>query len=251
MIKLGVNIDHVATIRQARQTVEPRPVQAAVLAEQGGADGITIHLRGDRRHIQDSDLPAIKGAINGHLNLELALGEEIEAIAHELQPQEVCLVPEHREELTTEGGLKITAGDQRLAASIARFEAAGIRCSLFVEPDGDTLRRCKDLGATTVELHTGSWAEASLAAHERGDSSNLASLSHELGRLEDAAAVAAEIGLRCNAGHGITYRNVRELLHLPLLHELNIGHTIVSRAVLVGMERAVREMKDLIAAGPC
>ena len=240
MIHLGVNIDHVATVRQARRAPEPDPVAAAVLCELGGADGITVHLRQDRRHIQDRDVRLLRETVQGTLNLELAVGEDILAIALAIKPHQACLVPEHRAELTTEGGLRVAEDDAALRDAIARLQAQGTLVSLFIEPDPATVRRAKAVGADAVELHTGTWANAWLAC--RGDDRDVA-LGAQLARLEQAADTAAEIGLRLHAGHGITYANVGELLHLPLLRELNIGHSIVARAVLVGMERAVREMK--------
>jgi pyridoxine 5-phosphate synthase len=241
MIHLGVNIDHVATVRQARRTVEPDPVAAAHLAELGGAHGITVHLRQDRRHIQDRDVRLLRQTVQGTLNLEMAVGEDIIAIALEIAPHQVCLVPEHRQEITTEGGLLVKADDARLRDCIAQLQAKGALVSLFIEPEPATVRLARTVGADAVELHTGSWANAWQAC--RGDDRNTA-LHAQLHRLEAAADTAAEIGIRLHAGHGITYANVAELLHLPLLRELNIGHAIVSRAVLVGMERAVRDMVE-------
>jgi pyridoxine 5-phosphate synthase len=245
MIHLGVNIDHVATIRQARRTVEPDPVAAAVLAELGGADGITVHLREDRRHINDRDLRLLKQTVRGVLNLEMAPYEDgaILDLALELVPDQVCLVPEHRQEITTEGGLRVRADDARLRGCIERLTAQGSLVSLFIEPDADVVRLAQHVGAAAVELHTGSWAEAWLACKGRAEDPALRTQTR---RLEAAADAAAAIGLRLHAGHGITYANVKDLLHLPLLRELNIGHCIISRAVLVGFERAVRDMKVLL-----
>jgi len=240
MIHLGVNIDHVATVRQARRAPEPDPVTAAMLCELGGADGITVHLRQDRRHIQDRDVRLLRETVRGRFNLEMAVGEDILAIALAVKPQQACLVPEHRQELTTEGGLLVAEDDAALRDCIVRLQAQGTLVSLFIEPDPATVRRAKAVGADAVELHTGTWANAWLDC--RGDDRDPA-LRNQLHRLEQAADTAAEIGLRLHAGHGITYANVGELLHLPLLRELNIGHSIIARAVLVGMERAVREMK--------
>ena len=247
MIHLGVNIDHVATVRQARRACEPDPVLAAHMAELGGADGITVHLRQDRRHIQDRDVRLLRETVQGVLNLELAAGEDILAIAIATLPDQACLVPEHRQELTTEGGLKISRDDQQLRSCIDDLKESGIIVSLFIEPDPATVRLAKELGADAVELHTGTWADAWTLS--RGDEHDEA-LVQQLSRLEESADTAATVGIRLHAGHGITYRNVRGLLHLPLLRELNIGHSIVSRAVLVGMERAVREMRDAIDRGP-
>jgi pyridoxine 5-phosphate synthase len=245
MIHLGVNIDHVATVRQARRADEPDPVHAAVLAELGGADGITVHVREDRRHIQDRDLRVLKQTVRGIVNLELAPREAggVMELAIEVGPHQVCLVPEHRAEVTTEGGLAVSASDAGLRAAIDRLKARGCLVSLFIEPDPATVAASARLGADAVELHTGTWANAWAACSGRdGDPK----LERERQRLRDAAHEAGERGLRLHAGHGITYANVGELLALPLLRELNIGHSIVSRAVLVGMERAVREMKDKI-----
>jgi pyridoxine 5-phosphate synthase len=246
MIHLGVNIDHVATVRQARRADEPDPVHAAVLAELGGADGITIHVREDRRHIQDRDLRLLRQTVRGVLNLELAPREAggVMDLALEVGPDQVCLVPEHRAEVTTEGGLAVAADDARLAAAIDRLRARGCLVSLFIEPDPVTVAASAALGAAAVELHTGTWANAWAACKGRDGDPRL---ERERARLRDAAHEAGERGLRLHAGHGITYANVGELLALPLLRELNIGHSIVSRAVLVGMERAVREMKALLA----
>ena len=247
MIHLGVNIDHVATVRQARKANEPDPVLAAHLAELGGADGITVHLRQDRRHIQERDLRLLRETVQGVLNLEMAAGEDILDIALNVMPDEVCLVPEHRAELTTEGGLKLSLEDRNLRACIDRLKGAGTLVSLFIEPDPATVRTAKALGADAIELHTGTWANA--YSHCRGDEHD-EQLVQQLSRLEEAADLAATLGIRLHAGHGITYQNVRLLLHLPLLRTLNIGHSIVSRAVLLGMERAVRDMRALMDKGP-
>ena len=246
MIHLGVNIDHVATVRQARKACEPDPVMAAHLAELGGAQGITVHLRQDRRHIQDRDVRLLRETVQGVLNLEMAVGEGILALALELLPDQVCLVPEHRQEITTEGGLAVARDDQALAACIGRLKDSGVLVSLFIEPDPATVRLARELGADAVELHTGSWANA--WAQCRGDEHD-GDLITQLARLEDSADAAATTGIRLHAGHGITYGNVRSLLHLPMLRELNIGHSIVSRAVLLGMERAVRDMRGLMDQG--
>ncbi len=245
MIHLGVNIDHVATVRQARRADEPDPVHAAVFCELGGADGITVHVREDRRHIQDRDLRLLRQTVRGTLNLELAPREAggVMDLALEVGPDQVCLVPEHRAELTTEGGLAVSADDAKLRGAIDRLKARGCLISLFIEPDPATVAAAAAVGADAIELHTGSWANAWAACKGRaGD----AKLERERARLRDAAHEAGERGLRLHAGHGIGYANVGELLALPLLREVNIGHSIVSRAVLVGMERAVREMKELL-----
>lgn len=247
MIKLGVNIDHVATVRQARKASEPDPVLAAHLAELGGANGITVHLRQDRRHIQDRDVRLLRETVQTSLNLEMAVGEDILGIALSINPDQACLVPEHRQELTTEGGLRVSANDEALTTCIQRLRANGTLVSLFIEPDPDTVRIAKALGADAVELHTGSWA---IAWSQCSGHSSDEALRLQIRRLEMAAEAAAEVGIRLHAGHGITYQNVRDLLHLRGLRELNIGHTIVSRAVLLGMERAVRDMRQLIDQGP-
>lgn len=242
-IHLGINVDHVATVRQARKTNEPDPVFAAHLAELGGADGITVHLRQDRRHIQDRDVRILKETVQTSLNLELAVGEDVLAIALEIKPHQACLVPEHRQEVTTEGGLNLARHDPALIPCIKALQNVGTIVSLFIEPDPDTIKRARDLGADAVEIHTGSWANAWAQAKGR---SNRDALTTQLKRLESAADTAAQIGMRLHAGHGITYHNVGDILHLPYLRELNIGHTIVSRAMMVGMERAVRDMRMLI-----
>lgn len=240
---LGVNIDHVATVRQARKADEPDPVAAARCAEAGGADGITVHLRQDRRHIQEIDVRRLKKELRTFLNLEMAVGEDILGIALDVKPAQACLVPEHRQEITTEGGLRVSADDQALITCIRKLQANGTMVSLFIEPDPETVRQSKLVGADAVELHTGSWANAWTAA--KGDQRNEL-LQKQIQRLKQAANAAAEAGIRLHAGHGITYANVRDLLHLPRLLELNIGHSIVSRSVFVGMEAAVREMKSLM-----
>ncbi len=246
MLKLGVNIDHVATIRQARRTIEPDPVAAAALAELGGADGITIHLRQDRRHIQDRDVRMLRDTVQGVLNLELAPHEHgggVLDLARAIKPDQACLVPEHRAEVTTEGGLRISAEDTVLRGVIDDLKGLGVLVSLFIEPDPAVVRLSKQLGADAVELHTGAWAEAWLETRGRDDDPRLV---RQVARLEAAAKAAAEVGIRLHAGHGITYRNIGGILHLPQLRELNIGHSIISRAVLVGMTQAVRDMKDLM-----
>ncbi|MGD9780653.1 MAG: pyridoxine 5'-phosphate synthase [Kiritimatiellia bacterium] len=235
-MKLGVNIDHVATLRQQRGTAYPSPLDAAAACEKGGADGITIHLREDRRHIQDADLYALKKALRIPLNLEMANSPEIVEIAAATKPDEVCLVPERRQELTTEGGLDAAGQLDALNPSVAKLKAAGIVVSLFIEPSIRQLDAAVALGAPVVELHTGKYCDLSGEAREV-----------ELLRLVAAAKYGHGKGLRINAGHGLNYDNLQAFLKaVPHLHTLNIGHSIVARAVLVGMERAVREMKDLI-----
>ena len=237
MIRLGVNVDHVATIRQARKALEPDPVAAAVLAELGGADCITIHLREDRRHIQDRDLEILRSTVRTRLNLEMASSEEIIGIALRVLPDQATLVPEKRQELTTEGGLDVMANRNILTKTVGRLREAGIKVSLFVNPVPEAMKASSEIGADAVELHTGSYA----AARKERD------LEAELSKLRDAAKLAADRGLAVLAGHGLSYTNILPIKTIVELEEVNIGHSIVSRAVLVGMERAVREMKELLA----
>lgn len=239
MALLGVNIDHVATIRQARRASEPDPVQAAVLAELGGADSITIHLREDRRHIQDRDVRILRETVRLRLNLEMAVSDEITRIALQTLPEQATLVPERREEVTTEGGLDVITHAQRISQCAAQLTGAGILVSLFIDPDVEQVRKTVELNIPAVELHTGAWAEARTPAARAA----------ELDRLREAGLYAVSQGLILNMGHGLTYDNVRPVARLQGVHELNIGHSIISRAVLVGLERAVREMKQLVA-GP-
>ena len=236
-MRLYVNIDHVATIRQARRTDEPDPVRAAVLAELGGADGITVHLREDRRHIQDRDVRLLLETARTGVNLELAAASEILDLAVEWQPMQATLVPERREEITTEGGLALDSPEARdtVSAAVLRLRDAGIRTSLFVDPEPSALRASADLGVEAVELHTGEYANT------RG-----ADRTEQLHRLCRAAALGRSLGLAVHAGHGLTYENVAPVAMIEEIEELNIGHSIVSRSVLVGLERAVREMADLL-----
>ncbi len=235
MPELGVNIDHVATLRQARKTYEPDPVTAAALAELGGADGITIHLREDRRHIQDRDLRLLRETVNIKLNLELSVADEIVDIACKVKPDQATIVPERREEVTTEGGLDVVAHRAATAKAIERLKAAGISVSLFLDPDQHQIELAGQLAADAVELHTGQYALArGPAQHE------------QLIALTTAGKLLGDLGLALHAGHGLNYHNVIPIARIPNMHELNIGHAIVSRAVLVGLERAVREMKQLI-----
>ena len=236
IVKLGVNIDHVATLRQVRGTTYPSPLEAAALCVRGGADGITIHLREDRRHIQDADLYGLRKVLPIPLNLEMANSPEIVAIAVATKPDEVCLVPERRQELTTEGGLDAAGQFTALKPAIARLKAAGILVSLFIEPAITQLDAALALGAPVVELHTGKYCDLSGAGR-----------TAELQRLVSAAEHGHKIGLQVNAGHGLNYENLAAFLKaVPHLHTLNIGHSIVARAVMVGMEQAVREMKTLL-----
>lgn len=231
---LGVNIDHIATIRQARRTVEPDPVVAAVLAELGGADGITVHLREDRRHIQDRDVRLLRQTVRTHLNLEMAPTDEMVAIALDIKPDYVTLVPEKREEVTTEGGLDIAGQMGRLSEIVDKLHSASIPVSLFIDADPVQIEASVKVKAQFIELHTGQYAEAS------GE----ASRKQELRVLAEGCEQALKAGLRVNAGHGLTYWNVYPVACLSGMEELNIGHTIISRAALVGIERAVREMKQ-------
>ena len=234
--RLGVNVDHVATLRQARRVDYPDPVEAALLAEQAGADGITVHLREDRRHIQERDVEMLRRRLTVPLNLEMAVSEDVVAVALRVRPHAACLVPEKREEVTTEGGLDVAGHLERVAAVVARLADAGIRVSLFVDPDPAQLAASATAGSAAVELHTGDYANATNAAAER-----------ELARLAAGATMAAQHGLAVHAGHGLTVANVGPVAALPEVEELNIGHSIVARAVLVGMAEAVREMKAAMA----
>lgn len=234
--KLGVNIDHVATVRQARRTFEPDPVAAAMLATLAGAEVITCHLREDRRHVQDRDVALLKQTVFSKLNLEMACAEEIVKIALRTRPEQVTLVPEKRAEVTTEGGLDVVRGGRRLAQVVKRLKSRGIIVSLFIAPAPEQIMAAAEIGADAVELHTGPYANARMASAVR----------RELDLLARGAALARENRLRVNAGHGITYINIRDLLGEIDVEELHIGHSIMARAILVGMERAVREMCELI-----
>ncbi len=236
MPTLGVNIDHIATIRQARRTVEPDPVAAASLAELAGADGITVHLREDRRHIQDRDVRLLRQTVRTHLNLEMAATDEMVAIALDVKPDYVTLVPEKREEVTTEGGLDIAGQIDRLALVVDKLQTANIPVSLFIDANDSQIEASVKVKAKFIELHTGTYAEAA----------DEASREQELAVLARGCERAKAAGLRVNAGHGLTYWNVYPVACLPGMEELNIGHTIISRAALVGLERAVREMKQAI-----
>lgn len=235
MIKLGVNIDHVATLRQARLGTFPDPLQAARIAKQAGADGITVHLREDRRHIQDRDVTGIKKAVKIKLNLEMSLAPAIVQFACKVKPHDVCLVPEKREELTTEGGLDVLSQQARVTNAVKRLKEAGISVSLFIDPSAGQIQAAKAAGADTVELHTGTYANASGAAQNR-----------ELVKLIRAAEAARKLGLTLNAGHGLDYDNVRPVAGIKGMNELNIGFSIIARSVFVGLPQAVKEMKALI-----
>ncbi len=234
-ILLGVNIDHVATLRQARGEPYPEPVHAALLAEQSGADSITTHLREDRRHIQDRDVELLRGLLQTRLNLEMAVTEEMLAIAERLRPQDCCLVPERREELTTEGGLDVLGQEARMLEACERLREAGVRVSLFIDADLAQIEAAARVGAPVIELHTGHYANARGEAQQR-----------EFERLQRAAVHAAELGLQVNAGHGLHYHNVQPIAAITVMRELNIGHAIIARAVFTGLAEAVREMKRLM-----
>ncbi|PYP16544.1 MAG: pyridoxine 5'-phosphate synthase [Gemmatimonadetes bacterium] len=233
-MRLYVNIDHVATLREARQTDEPDPVRAADAAERAGADGITVHLREDRRHIQDADVRALKSSVRGVLNLELGAHDEIVRIACRLKPFQATLVPERRQEITTEGGLALRGPSRKVAAAARRLTDAGIRVSLFIDPDRATIDRAAQLGVPAIELHTGRYART----WKRSDAA--------LRALARVAAHARSRGLAVHAGHGLTYENVQPVARIPEIEELNIGHSIVSNAVFWGMEEAVRRMRQLV-----
>lgn len=235
---LGVNIDHIATLRQARGTRYPDPIQAALLAEEAGADGITVHLREDRRHIQERDVRLLSEVLNTRMNLEMAVTEPMLALAEEVRPAHVCLVPEKREELTTEGGLDVVGQFEAVRDACQRLAAVGCDVSLFIDPDPDQIAAAQRAGAPTVELHTGAFADAESSHSDT-----------EYQRLVAAAEMAVELGLVVNAGHGLHYHNVEVIAAIPGLHELNIGHAIIARALFVGLKDAVAEMKRLMIAG--
>lgn len=237
MPRLGVNIDHVATVRQARKTVEPDPVWAAAVAELAGADGITVHLREDRRHIQDRDIHVLKRTIQVPMNLEMAAEPEIVQIAIDAQPAKATLVPERREEVTTEGGLDVVANTKRLKDSTKQLQDAGIEVSLFVDPDVRQIEASRLLGAESVELHTGRYADATSEKEQ----------DEEFDTLCSAGQFALDQGLKLHMGHGLNYRNVTRIADISGVDELNIGHSIIARAIFVGIEKAVRDMKALVA----
>ena len=236
-IALGVNIDHVATLRQARRVQYPDPLHAALLAEQSGADSITLHLREDRRHIQDGDVTLMRRVLQTRMNLEMAVTEEMIRIARQVQPQDCCLVPESRQEITTEGGLDVAGQIARVADACKALGAAGIRVSLFIDPDAAQVEAAQRAGAPVIELHTGTYADTEGAARAR-----------EFERVRSAARLAASLGLTVNAGHGLNYHNVQPIAAIPEIVELNIGHAIVARAVFDGLPKAVRDMKELMRA---
>lgn len=235
-ILLGVNIDHIATLRNARGTTYPDPVQAAFIAEQAGADGITIHLREDRRHITDRDLMLISQTVQTRLNLEMAVTEEMIEIACQTQPDFCCLVPEKRQEVTTEGGLDVVGNEAKISDAIKRLSLAGIKVSLFIDPDHEQINAADRVGAPFIEIHTGAYADAEDEMEQ----------DKEFMRIRDAVTYAASKGLKVNAGHGLHYHNVQRIAALPELYELNIGHAIIGRAVFSGLAPAVEEMKRLM-----
>jgi pyridoxine 5-phosphate synthase len=236
-IGLGVNIDHVATLRQARRVQYPDPVHAALLAEQSGADSITLHLREDRRHIQDRDVTLMRELLKTRMNLEMAVTEEMIQIAQSVLPQDCCLVPESRQEITTEGGLDVAGQMTRLTDACKALGGSGIRVSLFIDPDASQIEAAQRVGAPVVELHTGTYANASGAAQAR-----------EFERVRAAAKLAASLGLTVNAGHGLHYHNVQAIAAITEIVELNIGHAIIARALFDGLPKAVRDMKELMLA---
>ncbi len=236
MPKLGVNIDHVATLRQARRTTEPDPIAAAIICELAGCDSIVVHLREDRRHINERDLRILKEIVKTHLNLEMSIAKEIVDIAIDVRPEQATLVPERRQEITTEGGLDVISGEKSIKEVIKKLQSAGIRVSLFIDPVNSQIEAAKRVGTKFIELHTGKYAEAKTEE----------SSQRELQNLIDTTQFALSLGLRVNAGHGLNYHNVKKVAQISSVEELNIGHSIISRAVLVGLERAVREMLELV-----
>lgn len=236
-IALGINIDHVATLRQARRAAYPEPVHAALLAEQAGADNITLHLREDRRHIQDRDVRTLRGLLQTRMNLEMAVTEEMIGIAREVRPQDCCLVPERRAEITTEGGLDVAGQVQRIAEACRLLATSGIRVALFIDAEARQIEAAAQARAPVVELHTGAYAEASGGAAAR-----------ELEKLRSGARLAAGLGLEVHAGHGLNNQNVGPVAAIPEIVELNIGHAIVARAIFTGLEEAIREMRSLMQA---
>lgn len=233
---LGVNIDHVATVRNARGSIYPSPLEAALLAETHGADLITMHLREDRRHIKDADVFAVKNAISTRLNLEMALTEEMLENALQVKPADVCIVPEKRQEITTEGGLDVLSQQYKIAEFIQILTAAGIRVSLFIDADAAQVQASRDVGAPVIELHTGAYADAADQAQRH----------HQLMRLEEAALQASELGLVVNAGHGLNIHNVASIARILSIQELNIGHALIAQSIFMGLPAAIRQMKEAI-----
>ncbi|MBC3976416.1 pyridoxine 5'-phosphate synthase [Morganella morganii] len=235
-VLLGVNIDHIATVRNARGTNYPDPVQAAFVAEQAGAEGITVHLREDRRHITDRDVELLRQTIQTRMNLEMAVTDEMVDIACRIRPAFCCLVPEKRQEVTTEGGLDVAGQKEKIARAVKRLTEAGIKVSLFIDPDHTQIDAADDVGAPFIEIHTGAYADAETSQKE----------DKEFIRIKDAVAYAAGKGLKVNAGHGLNYHNVQRVAALPAIYELNIGHAIIGRAVFSGLAAAVADMKTLL-----
>lgn len=235
MIRLGVNVDHVATVRQARRAEVPDPVAAALLAEKAGADGITVHLREDRRHIQERDVERLREQVATKINLEMAVTPAMVAYAEKIRPHDACFVPEKREELTTEGGLDVVAHKIKVRDAVKKLQDRGIQVSLFIDPAQTQIETAKEVGADAIEIHTGAYCNVATAARQR-----------ELAAIADAAALARRLGLEVHAGHGLDYENVLPIAKIPEIVELNIGHSIIARAVIVGIEQAVREMKELL-----
>ena len=237
-MRLGVNIDHVATVRQARRAEIPDPLEAALLAEKAGADGITVHLREDRRHIQEHDVERLRQRIATKLNLEMAVTPAMVSFAEKLRPDDTCFVPEKREELTTEGGLEVIAHREKVKDAVARLQGRGIHVSLFIDPDAAQIEAAREAGADAIEIHTGAYCNASGVKSEK-----------DLKAIVNAASLAQSLGLEVHGGHGLDYQNVLPVAKISEIVELNIGHSIIARAVMVGIEQAVREMKELLAKG--
>ena len=237
MIRLGVNVDHVATVRQARRAQVPDPVEAALLAEKTGADGITVHLREDRRHIQERDVELMRQRLRTKLNLEMAVTPAMVAFAERLRPDDACFVPEKREELTTEGGLDVAANKQKILEAVGRLEQGGIHVSLFIDPEKSQIEASQSVGAHAIEIHTGAYCNAAETERIR-----------ERDAVAAAAALARSLGLEVHGGHGLDYNNVPPIATIPEIVELNIGHSIIARAVIVGIEQAVREMREVLNA---
>ena len=235
MIRLGVNVDHVATVRQARRAEVPDPVAAALLAEKAGADGITVHLREDRRHIRESDVERLREQAATKINLEMAVTPAMVAYAEKIRPHDACFVPEKREELTTEGGLDVVAHKIKVRDAVKKLQDRGIQVSLFIDPAQTQIETAKEVGADAIEIHTGAYCNVATAARQR-----------ELVTIADAAALACRLGLEVHAGHGLDYENVLPIAKIPEIVELNIGHSIIARAVIVGISQAVTEMKELL-----
>jgi pyridoxine 5-phosphate synthase len=236
MMRLGVNVDHIATVRQARRAQVPDPVEAALRAEQAGADGITVHLREDRRHIQERDVERLRESVCTKINLEMAVTFEMVGYAEKLRPNDACFVPEKREELTTEGGLDVVAYGSKIKEAVARLQDRGIHVSLFIDPDAVQIEAARQTGAHGIEIHTGTYCNTAGAEREK-----------QRQAIADAATLASRLGLEVHGGHGLDYENVSPIATIPEIVELNIGHSIIARAVMVGISQAVREMKELLA----